>query len=215
MNNNLFQTEYDITQKTKIRKFYENNKVKIILFLLLLTIFIISFFFYIELKKNKKITLTENYIAAKIYIENDNKNEAIKSLVKIIHSNDNTYSPLSLFLILDANLIDDKEVISDYFLHILKNCKFDKEIENLIILKKALHESSFASEDKLLESLRPIINSESLWKSHALFLLGDYHLDKNKKNQAREFYLQVLKIKNLNKDFYERARIQILLTTND
>jgi len=215
MNNNLFQTEYDITQKTKLRRFYENNKVKIILLSLLSVIMIISFFFYLEVKKNKKITLTENYISAKIYIENGNKNEAIKSLVKIIHSNDNTYSPLSLFLILDTNLIDDKQVISDYFLYILENCKFEKEIENLIILKKALHESSFVSEDKLLESLRPIINSESLWKSHALFLLGDYHLAKSKKNQAREFYLKVLEIKNLNKNFYERARIQILLTTND
>jgi predicted negative regulator of RcsB-dependent stress response len=84
MNNNLFQTEYDITQKTKLRRFYENNKVKIILLSLLSVIMIISFFFYLEVKKNKKITLTENYISAKIYIENGNKNEAIKSLVKII-----------------------------------------------------------------------------------------------------------------------------------
>ncbi len=215
MNNNIFQTEYDITQKTKLRRFYENNKIKIILLSLLSAVLIISFFFYLEIKKNKKIELTENYIEAKINIDNGNKNEAIKSLVKIIHSNDNTYSPLSLFLILDTNLIEDKQVISDYFIYILENCKFDKEIENLIILKKALHESGFESENKLLETLKPIINSKSIWKSHALFLLGDYYLSKNKKNQAREFYSKVLEIKNLNRDFYERAKIQILLTKND
>ena len=215
MNNNLFQTEYDVTHKTKLKRFYENHKFKIISFLLLLAVLIIAFFFYLEVKKNKKISLTEKYVAAKTYIDNEKKNEAIKSLVEIIHSNDSTYSPLSLFLIIDTNLIDDKQVISGYFSHILKNCKFEKEIENLIILKKALFVSSFASEAKLLESLRPILNSESLWKSHSLFLLGDYYLAKSKKNQAREFYLKVLEIKNLDKVLYERARIQILLTAND
>ena len=60
--------------------------------------------FYLGNKENKKILLSENYIQAKIYLANGNKEEAISLLKKVIFSNDATYSTLSFFLsIIDLN----------------------------------------------------------------------------------------------------------------
>ena len=138
-----------------------------------------------------------------------------KVLKNIIFENDSTYSSLSLFLILNENLIEDKNEIIKLFNHILENCKFDKEIENLIIYKKALFETSFVDESKLLVSLNPLLNSDSLWKPHALMLLGDYYFSKKQNIKAKEFYLEVMKLKNLNQELYNKTRNQLVSVGNN
>ena len=99
MQDNNFQAQYDLTKKSKIKKFYESNKIFIFSSLLILVILFGSFSFYFSNKENKKILLSENYIKAKIYLENGNKNEALNTLKKVLFSNDPTYSTLSFFLI--------------------------------------------------------------------------------------------------------------------
>ena len=71
-----------------------------------------------------------------------------------------------------------KEVLN-LFNHILENNKFESEIKNLIIFKKALFKSNFANETEMLNSIKPLINSETVWKPHALLLIGDYFAHKN------------------------------------
>ena len=133
----------------------------------------------------------------------------------MIFENDSTYSTLALFLILKENLIVEQKEISDLFDHILKNNKFEKEIGNLIIFKQALFQSDYVSESEVLETLNPLINSESIWKAHALLLIGDYFSYKKEYLKAKEFYMQVLSIKNLQRELYEHAQSQLMIITND
>ena len=215
MNENLFEAQYDVTKKSKLKKFYETNKILIFSAILILIIVITSVSFYSEAKEKKKILLSDNYLTAKVYLKNGDRNKARSVLKTVIFANNSTYSTLSLFLILNENLITDQEELSNLFDHVLENNKFEKEIKNLIIFKKTLFLSNFASELEMVENLKPLINTNTLWKPHALLLLGDYFVSKKQYLKAKEFYVKVLSLKNLNMELYEQARSQLLLITND
>ena len=100
-------------------------------------------------------------------------------------------------------------------MELINEVKLDKEIKNLIIFKKGLFNSDFETENNLIKILNPIINSDSVWKSHALYLLAEYFFDKDQKQKAKEFYNQILDYKKsdeniltetqkrLNRDFSE------------
>ena len=215
MNEDLIEARYDITKKSKLRRFYESNKILIFSSIFVLAIILISFSVYFENKEKNKILLSENYVQAKIYLENGNKDEAISLLKKVIFANDPTYSTLSFFLILNQNLVTDHEELSTLFDHLLNNNKFEKEVINLLIYKKALFNSNFISESKLLSDIQPLLNTETLWKPHALLLMGDYFVAKKEYIKAKEFYTQILLINNLQKDFYVQARSKLIFITND
>ena len=76
MNENLFEAQYDVTKKSKIKKFYESNKILIFSTILVLIIAIASVSFYSEFKEKKKTLLADNYIEAKVYLENGDRNRA-------------------------------------------------------------------------------------------------------------------------------------------
>ena len=215
MNENLFEAQYDVTKKSKLKKFYETNKILIFSAILILIIVIASVSFYSETKEKKKILLSDNYLAAKVYLENGDRNKVKNILKTIIFANDSTYSTLSLFLILNENLIVDQGELSNLFDHVLENNKFEKEVKNLIIFKKALFQSNFVSELELLDAVKPLINTETVWKPHALLLLGDYFASKKEYLKAKEFYVQILSLKNLHKELYNQARSQLIFITND
>ena len=71
------------------------------------------------------------------------------------------------------------------------------------------------SELELLETVKPLVNEESLWKPHALLLLGDYFVYKKEYLKAKEFYMQILSLKNLHKELYNQARSQLIFITHD
>ena len=215
MNENLFETQYDVTKKSKLKKFYEVNKILIFSVILILIIAIASVSFYSATKEKKKILLSDNYQAAKVYLENGDRNKVKNILKTIIFANDSTYSTLSLFLILNENLIVDQGELSNLFDHVLENNKFEKEVKNLIIFKKALFQSNFVSELELLDTVKPLISTETVWKPHALLLLGDYFASKKEYLKAKEFYVQILSLKNLHKELYNHARSQLIFITND
>ena len=215
MPENSFEAQYDITKKSKLKRFYESNKILIFSSILILIISFASFSFYLQSREKNKIFLSENYVKAKIYLENGDKNEATNILKKVVFANDSTYSTLSFFLILNQNLIDDYNELSTLFDHILENNNFEKEVRNLLIYKKALFNSNFITESELLEDIKPLLNEENLWKPHALLLLGDYFAYNNEHLKAKEFYKQILSMKNLQKDLYDQARFQLSLITND
>ena len=215
MNEDLIEARYDITKKSKLRRFYDSNKILIFSSIFVLAIILISFSVYFENKEKNKILLSENYVQAKIYLANGNKDEAISLLKKVIFANDPTYSTLSFFLILNQNLVTDHEELSTLFDHLLNNNKFEKEVINLLIYKKALFNSNFISESKLLNDIQPLLNTKTLWKPHALLLMGDYFVAKKEYIKAKEFYTQILLINNLQKDFYDQARSKLIFITND
>jgi len=215
MNENLFEAQYDVTKKSKLKKFYETNKLLIFSTVLILIIAIASVSFYLEAKENQKMLLADKYLTAKVYLENGDKNKAKNALRTVIFENDSTYSTLSLFLILNEKLIIDQVELSNLFEHVLENNKFEKEIKNLIIFKKALFQSNFVDELEMLEATKPLINTETVWKPHALLLLGDYFTSKKEYLKAKEFYIQILSLKNLHKELYSQAESQLILITND
>ena len=215
MTENLFEAQYDLTKKSKLKRFYESNKIIIFSLIFILVILYGSFSFYLVNKEKKKILLSENYIQAKIYLEEGDKNKAINLLKEVIFANDPTYSSLSLFLAMNQNLITDYKELSDMFDHLIENNKFSKEVRNLLIYKKALLNSNFANESELLESIRPLLNTETLWKPHGLILLGDYFVSKGEHMKAKEFYQKIFTIKNLQKDFYLHASLQLALISNE
>ena len=48
--------------------------------------------------------------------------------------------------------------------------------------------------------LNPLINSKSIWKSHALYLVAEYFYAKNQKEKAKEFFNQIISLENPNPD---------------
>ena len=215
MNENLFETQYDVTKKSKFRRLYDANKLLIFLTLFVLIITSISFSFYTVSREKKQILLADNYMVAIFYLQNNERDKGRKILKEIILANNRTYSTLSLFLILDEDLVDDQREISNLFDHLLANNKFEQEVKNLIIFKKTLFLSNFANELEMVENAKQLINTNTLWKPHALLLLGDYFSSKKQYLKAKEFYVQILSLQNLNMELYEQARSQLLLITND
>ena len=215
MNENLFETQYDVTKKSKFRRLYDANKLLIFSTLFVLIIASISFSFYTVSREKKQILLADNYMVAIFYLQNNERDKGRKILKEIILANNRTYSTLSLFLILDEDLVDDQREISNLFDHLLANNKFEQEVKNLIIFKKTLFLSNFANELEMVENAKQLINTNTLWKPHALLLLGDYFSSKKQYLKAKEFYVQILSLQNLNMELYEHARSQLLLITND
>ena len=154
MTENLFEAKYDITKKSKLKRFYESNKVLIFSSIFILAILLGSFSFYLENKEKKRIMLSENYVQARIYLENGNKNKAVSILKKVIFANDPTYSTLCFFLILNRNLVTDYNELLVLFDHLMDNNKFEKEIRNLLIYKKALLNSNSINESKFLDDIK-------------------------------------------------------------
>lgn len=215
MNENLFETQYDVTKKSKFRRLYDANKLLIFSTLFVLIITSISFSFYTVSREKKQILLADNYMVAIFYLQNNERDKGRKILKEIILANNRTYSTLSLFLILDEDLVDDQREISNLFDHLLANNKFEQEVKNLIIFKKTLFLSNFANELEMVENAKQLINTNTLWKPHALLLLGDYFSSKKQYLKAKEFYVQILSLQNLNMELYEQARSQLLVITND
>ena len=122
----------------KIKNFFVNNKKLIISFLIFIFIFLSSYFILKEYKANKKENISNKYNSIIVQYSEKNKNVLKEALTKLVYMNDATYSPLSLFFILDKKLIEDKSEINKMFDVIIEKASLDTEIKNLIIYKKAL-----------------------------------------------------------------------------
>ena len=198
------------TAKEKTIKFFKNNKKKLIVFLIILILIPFSFFSYqIYLDKNKE-KISSRYNLAVTKFEKGNNLEIKKVMIEIINSKDKTYSPLALYFIIDNNIEATNEEINRYFDIIINDINLDIEIKNLNIYKKGLFNSSFISENELLLILKPIINSDSFWKPHALILLGEFFLDKNQNQKAKEFFSQVISIEMANEKLKTEAKKRLI-----
>jgi len=215
MAENLIEAQYDVTKKSKLKKFYEKILILFFSFIFSLMLVFGSSSIYLEKKEKKRVLLSENYLQAKIYLEGGNKNKAIDILKEVIFANDPTYSTLCLFLIMNQNLITDNIELSALFDHLLEENKFSKEEKNLLIYKKALLNSNFVNESEMLMSIKPLLNTETFWKPHGLLLLGDYFVSKGEYIKAIEFYQKIFTIKNLHNDLYNHARFQLAIISNE
>ena len=194
------------TRKEKIKNFFLNNKKKILIFLVTIVLLIISFFGYGEFKDYQREKVSNLFYSTIIDFDGNNKEKTTDKLKQIIKLKDATYSPLSLYFILDNNLILNRSEINTLFDILISKTSLDKEIKNLIIYKKGLYNADQVSENDLLEILNPIIKSESVWSSHALYLLAEYFYSKNQKQKSKEFFNQIINLKKPNSDIVIQAQ---------
>ena len=186
------------TRNEKIKNFLIDNKKVIIVVVSTIVILVIGYFFFENNKKQNKIKLANQFNSIIIDFKFEKKEKSIKDLTFIINKRDITYSPLALYFLIDNSLIEDKNEINSLFEILIKDTNLKKEIKNLVIYKKALYNSDSIKENDLMQILNPIINSESIWKSHSLYLIGEYFYSKNEKQKAKEFFNQILLLPNPN-----------------
>ena len=188
------------TRNEKIKNFFIQNKKKIISVLGVIVILLIGYFAFGEYQDRKKIKISDTFNAITINYSKSNKKKTAKDLIQIVNEKNSTYSPLSLYFIIDNELISEKNKINELFDVIIYETSLDKEIKNLNIYKKALYNADDVNESDLLNILKPLINSESIWKSHALYLMAEYFYSKNEKQKSKEFFNQIISLENANKE---------------
>ena len=194
------------TRNEKIKNFFLNNKKLIISLIIILITFLIIFFGYNEYKENKKKKISDLYNSIIIQYSDITKEQTTSALIDIINQKDNTYSPLSLYFILDKQLITDQNKINELFDILIEKISLEEEIKNLIIYKKALFNADSSDENQLLKILNPIINSESIWKSHSLYLMAEFFYYKDEKQKSKDFFSQIITLKNPNQDVLREAQ---------
>jgi hypothetical protein len=193
------------TRNEKIKNFFINNKNKIISGIIILIIIIVGVFSYDKYLINKKKDISDRYNSIIIDYSEKTKEKTTSSLIEIINKKDPTYSPLSLYFIIDNNLVSDQSKINSLFDILINDTSLDSEINNLIIYKKALYNADNAQESDLLNMLNPLINSKSVWKSHSLYLMAEYFYANNQKQKAKEFFNQIIALENSNPDIRLQA----------
>ena len=188
------------TRQEKVRDFFVKNKNKIISMIVILAIILVGAYSFDSYKTNKKKEISNKFNLSTLSHSDSTKELTIQNLVEIINEQDPTYSPLSLYFIIDNKLISNQSEINSYFNILIEKTSLDKEIKNLIIYKKALFNSDQAQESDLLNILNPLINSESVWKSHALYLMAEYFYSKDQKQKSKEFFNQIISLENSNSE---------------
>ena len=197
------------TRNEKIRNFFINNKKNLIIGFLIIFVLIIGYLSMKEMKERNKIKLANQFNITIINFKAEDSQKTIDQLTKLINENDATYSPLALYFLIDNDLIDNKNEINSLFDELINETNLEEEIKNLIIYKKALFNSDISSENDLLQMLNPIIKSESIWKSHSLYLMAEFFYSKNQKEKAKEFFNQILLLPNANNDIKVESKKRI------
>ena len=193
------------TRQEKVRNFFVNNKNKIISTIVILVIILVGAYIFDSYKTNKKKEISNKFNSTTLSHSENTKELTIQNLVEIINEQDPTYSPLSLYFMIDNKLISNQSEINSYFDILIEKTSLDEEIKNLVIYKKALFNADQAQESDLLNILNPLINSKSVWKSHALYLMAEYFYSKDQKQKSKEFFNQIISLENSNPDITLQA----------
>jgi len=186
------------TRNEKIKNFFVNNTKKLIIAISAIVLIIFGYFIYEDLKKKNKIKLANRYNLVTIKFISGDKNKFENELIDIVNEKDRTYSPLALYFLIDNNIVNENKKINELFDVIINETSLEEEIKNLVIYKKALFNSDFESENNLIQILNPVINSDSVWRSHALYLMAEYFYYKNQKQKSKDFFNQILTLENSN-----------------
>ena len=194
------------TRNEKIKNFFIQNRNKIISILGVIIILLISYFAFSEYQDSKRIKISDSFNSITINYSESNKQKTADDLIQIVNEKNPTYSPLSLYFIIDNGLISEKKTINELFDVIIYETSLDKEIKNLNIYKKGLYNANDSNESDLLDILNPLIKSESVWKSHALYLMAEFFYSKNEMQKSKEFFNQILNLENANQEIQIEAQ---------
>jgi hypothetical protein len=203
------------TRNEKIKNFFINNKKRIIILISIIILLFILFFGFKEFQKNQKIKISNLYNSAVIDFGKDKKDKSRDILVDIIYKKNTTYSPLSLYFIIDNKLIIERDKINELFDVIINETSLEKEIKNLIVYKKGLYNADDASESELLNMMGALINSESIWSSHALYLMAEFFYSKKELQKSKEFFKKIINLENSNEDIRIKAQKRLSRDLSD
>jgi len=179
----------------RVFNFLKKNKTFFIVLLTATLIGIFAFLVYKNMQIKNNIKIAQQYTQASILLNQKKIKESELLLESIIEKNHKFYSPLALYLLIESNIENDTSKIINYFDIVLKNKSIDKENLNLIKIKKAIYLFDSQNEKLIIETLNPIINSNSVWKKMAIDLISDYFLSLGQKVKAEE-YIQLLNIQS-------------------
>ena len=194
------------TRNEKIKSFFNKNKKKFFIIIIIIVLVLIAFFGYQELKNKKRIEVSDLYNSTIIEYSEETKIITKDRLIQIIKEEDPTYSPLSLYFIIDKKLIEEREKINKLFDILILETSLEKEIKNLIILKKGMYNADEVNENELLNILNPLIKSDSVWSSHALHLIAEYFYSKNQLQKSKEFFQKIILLDSANQEIKIEAQ---------
>ena len=168
--------DQSIDKKPELRQnfkiFFSQNKKKVILTFISITIILAATFIWNENQNKKNILISEKYIKAGVLLSNNEKKSALKYYEEIILSKNKFYSLLALNIILEKNLVKQKEKIFLYF-DLLEELNFSEETNDLILLKKALYYIKVGNIDVGKQILKDLIQKESKFKSLAQGIISE------------------------------------------
>ena len=198
-------------KKEKFKNFFFKNSKYLIFSISAIIILILAYFVYLEINSRNQRKLAEEYN----YIVNNfnnlqNSEQSTERLIRIVKKKNSTYSPLSLYFILDNELVTEKNEINKYFDMVIDIGSLEKEIKNLNIYKKAIYNSNFVDEAELVEILRPVTNSDSIWKSHSLFLLAEFFYYKENKAESKKLLNEIINYENSNSEIKLEAQKKLV-----
>ena len=209
MDDQEFEIINSSTRNEKIKNFFKSYLKIIIIISIFILIIISSLFLYKEYTIKKKSKISDQFNNVVISYNEKNKSNTLDKLDSIILSKDTTYAPLSLYFILENNLLEKQEKINKYFDIIINEIELDEDLKNLNIYKKGLYNSNFLQEDQILQILNPILIKDNPWKSHALYLVAEYYYNKNEIQKSKEFYLKIINLEIVNKEIKLKAQLRI------
>ena len=209
----MSQEDLDIinseTKKEKYINFLKKNKKVLIglsFFVVLTILFYFSYNFY---KVGQKEDIAEKYNNTSLNYNLNNYSETILNMKEIILKRDKTYSPLALYFLIDNNLVLSNSEINEYFDIIINDVKLTQSNKYLNIYKKTLFNADFVTEQELLLMINPVLKEENEWKSHALYLMAEYYFENKQFNKSKEFYNNILSLKNGNQNIKLEAKIRL------
>ena len=156
----------------KFNSIMKKNKIKIFFLIATVILLIFSFFLIKENKKKNNILISENYFKATILLSEGKNLEAKNNLEKVILSKNKIYSLLALNLILEKNLESDNNIVLSHF-NLLEKFNFSKDMNDLIIFKKALFLIKSNEKEAGNEILNNLIKENSSLKSLAQEIKND------------------------------------------
>lgn len=159
--------DQEIENKTEIKKrlidFYFKNKIKIFAVVLsLISIFILSIIFTYN-KEKKNILIADKYLKAGIFLSNNNKDDAKNLYEEVVLSKNKFYSILALNVIIEKDLVKDKEKILNFFKEI-ENLNISEEKKDLLMFKKALYLIKISKNEDGKKLLNNLIDRNSKLK---------------------------------------------------
>ncbi len=152
--------------------FIKKHKFKIILCLFLALCTIIIFFIFKENEKKKNILVSEKYVKAGLLLSNKKIEEAKENYLDIILSNNDFYAISALNIVLEKDLVKDKDKVLEYF-NKLENADLSEELKDLLIFKKALYLLKVEDNDLAKKLLNGLIDKNSNFKKAAQELVSN------------------------------------------